>query len=216
MVGQGSEKKAFNVHEKALRESSPYFATLLDSSFVETSTEEVVLDTNIDTVLAFNKIVEYMYSFHRDYSLKDGKSESGITVAKIFLMAGRLCMDHLQELTLQKMSKAMQSSYRARKLYWNMPNFCWIIDLIYSNTAAPKPGDANTDYQANKTTTTVDAGGNKAGTTSSEQMRKLVGKYAASIFGFYKDEAQFKEILRNHPDFADEVMAAMLPGPQVE
>lgn len=124
------------MHEKILRDSSTYFNTLLNSDFIETATREVTLDRPADSVDAFDKSVQYMYSSQQQYTLPTttSKSKNGLAHARVFVMAHRLCMDNLEIYALWRFSYELETSYPNP---WNTERLCQTVKLIYRNTPTP-------------------------------------------------------------------------------
>lgn len=207
-VGAGDNQKAFYVHDEVLTKSSPYFAALIDSNFIEAATKEVVLGEAVDSPEAFKFIVDYMYNGCQSYKVELKPtirtalySTAGIVHARIFLMANRLCMAGLQELAYREIKACLNNETfknRTNTGNWNTENLCTVIDLIYSNTC--------TSLNDASTATTKSSQGNII-----IRIRELFAFYIACCLPSYKERQSFKAVMRKRPDFAEDVLSQLLP-----
>lgn len=138
--------KSFNIHEAFLTQSSPYFSTLLSvPGFTESESRHVTLSSPVDSPEAFEVLIEFMHSFDHEYTTFNKNSYWGILHTKVFLMAGRLCMEKAQRLALRKLSVGMVDSYRGGgRLRWGIEDVVQIVDLTYANTG-PEEEEADAD-----------------------------------------------------------------------
>lgn len=165
----------------------------------------MVLDGPVDSVRAFRKILEYMYSPQRTYI---GNSDENIFVsraitafdhAEIFIMAHRLCMDHLERLALYYVSRDMASGPTA----WDVGRICALVDLVYMNTADPGEVE-NPSLQPMPMP------------RPSDELRRILAQCCASRISSYKDDEEFKALMVDFPAFRDNLIAALMPGEKVK
>lgn len=159
IVGTGEYREEFHVDERFLKQHSPYFAAMIDSPFLESTNRRVVLDTPVDTPMAFAKIAEYMVSGSLYYETPANDFLHGITHIYVFLMAHRLLMEHVERRAYCGFSTALLRSHKT----WEAVDICWAIDEIYTHTA---------ERELDKTGMVVE--------TFAERMKKALVSYCAT------------------------------------
>lgn len=139
LVGPENKQTTFYCHSAILAARSPYFASIISGNYLETSTNEVGLTSEVDDPQTFKSIVEYMYS--GNYNTKSITSQKGtsnrvkrgevaLLHVKVFLMASRLCMDALEKLCLRK----LWDEIYPKDSFLSFHDLCTLIDLVYTHT----------------------------------------------------------------------------------
>lgn len=232
--------ESFHIHKLLLTNSSPYFAALIDSEFVEGTTNTVTLSEDVDDPEAINAIVEYLY--FGNYKICYGKeTEVGWSMywvlhTKIFLMACRLCMSEVAALALNRLSICMEKSEYIVGGLWFMKNLAFVVDRVYSFT--PSPEDYGLDEKGGSpgstlfastedvkeifsdSTTNLSSSSNELSNTSSgpkkpnhaKVIRSLVAGFCAWKIESIRDEPKFKHMTRKHPEFTDDLLSAIRKG----
>lgn len=203
-----------------MRDASPYIASLLDSTTTETGSlitrlssllfgtpaRHIALNGPLYAIEAFNKVVDYMYSTTKNYSVDIPfntplrVSETALAHARVFLLAGRLGMNDLEKLAFKKIKGLMVESFKnsTGNRFWHADNLSKIIDLVYSHTYC----------------TLVDTGIiGRPPFPPIYYMRKLLARYSAFWLPTLRKENSFKEVMEVHTDFLREMLSSLQPAP---
>jgi hypothetical protein len=135
---------------------SPYFSTLLSSSFagVEIASGTITLDSAVDTDSAFQMFVEFLY--HSNYDPPKGVRRDGrcLLHASVYVLAERLCMEDLKSLALVKMVKELADKGASRL---RTGTIVQLTAIVYENTPdlyAQSDEDQKSVVSAGRTPTT--------------------------------------------------------------
>lgn len=145
-----------------LEASSPYFAALLSGGFVEEQSRTVTLAEDVDDVRAFRAIVKFMhhcdYTQELDHEKNDSKTRTTLCHVNIMLMANRLCMGTLEELTFRNVLSSLRDLVErdARGCHWDVEDFYKIVGRVNTLTPSKESDDSNDRDRK----TSVAAGGN--------------------------------------------------------
>lgn len=223
-VGQEPNKKTFYIHEKVLADCSLYFACLLrpTSSFIESQERRVHLNDEVDTPEAFEVILEYTYSSAAyksdsgsEYRVPGDKHFSvafevvgqrveGITLlSKVFVMAERLLMTHLQ------MKVAPDSRNKLSNVGMYMDNgmleeVCDLVDNIHTSTTLHYGRDPDPP-----TFGRVDGIVRNDKRTQGGKLSSFLAHFCAAQLSSLIVMEDFMELTDKHPDFWLAVTAEM-------
>lgn len=186
---------------------------------------------------AFKAIIEYMYG--GDYVKRAPGKPEGSSIAglhtEVFLMASRLCMPDLEALVLNHISKAMvQRSGITTNKFWSYGNFFQMVNISYTYTpstevptitkklgveqervSAEDPGDTLVISQ-NSAAPDPPAALPRKPLRNSDKLRTFLAQYCASNISMYRKDPGFEELMRKHPDFAENLILAVNEGHAVK
>lgn len=128
----GPNKTAHHVNRQLLMSNIPYFASLLSFPGLEsTSTNSAHLDTPADTEDAFEMILQFIYS--RRYSPPAYLAETwqAQTHAEVYVMAERLLMEDLKEVTVKNMARTLLNATGVKTATrWDIATQGWVNETV--------------------------------------------------------------------------------------
>jgi len=107
----GTDKSPYYLHRDLLTRRCPYFKSLLAFGGTEASSNAAHLDTAVDTAQAFDMVVEFIYQdtyTAPEYLTNPWKA---LIHGEVYVLAERLLMSDLQNLTLRYMAQTLANAY---------------------------------------------------------------------------------------------------------
>ncbi|KAI5777404.1 hypothetical protein EDC01DRAFT_635756 [Geopyxis carbonaria] len=222
----GPEKKSYGLHKDILSRKSPYFKTLLSFPGVESTTDSVHLDSAVDTVQAFDMLVQFLYrdTYKPTPHLSD--SWKAQIHAEVYVLAERLLMPDLKDLALESMARTLQNLYGSQNIdvydpvqkTWGLETVS-VVDLegvaclvatVYTNLEAEPKEEEKEDSDSSKKPEKTKK---SATTKTKDKMKRIIARYCASVLDVIRDTSpdMVSELVDEHPEFAVDLIMELSP-----
>ncbi|KAK6348699.1 hypothetical protein TWF718_006486 [Orbilia javanica] len=214
----GDDANRFNVHSAAV-ECSDYFRKLMASDMKEGREKTVYLNSEVDSVEAFDMFVQYCY--FKDYFCDENRSDKLMHHVKAYLLAEKLGCLGLKDLALQKASLVCDAAYSSEpeELLIIIPA---AVAMIYENTYDGDIGLSIEDAVGEQvlggrdeekkggSATTNNVGALPA--AKRDRFRPLLSRFASVYLSQLHRQESFVATHHAFPDFASDVMLLANPS----
>lgn len=213
----GPNRKRYQLPREVLEKNSGYFKKLLSSGMKESNTNTTSLDSDIDTVPAFEKFIQYCY--FNDYEAETtGDKDTLSQHAAVYVLAERLGSLKLKEEALLKANtlchRVTSTTQGLTEEILLLPS---IVQLIYENTFDDNAGKRPSASDKNFSTANTAAGevGDK-GEVVRDGFRVLLAHFAACCLQRLSSNEGFIAVHRSYCDFATDMLMFLGQGANIK
>ncbi|RPA78426.1 hypothetical protein BJ508DRAFT_155624 [Ascobolus immersus RN42] len=227
----------YHLHIDKLRQSADYFALLFAFNGKETTDNKITLSENVDDPEAFKFFVQYVYC--SDYLIPEAyEPYSALLHAMVYVLAERLQALKLRALATKKLGDYLGKGTPTDSIVIKMVRAVYEGTCLYT-TSPIKQGDekdVNEEKDKSVRDETSAADGREsdnevvAVTDASETLdfdedpdsdseikpvnplRTLVTRYAASKLDRLRNQPKFRVLLKEFPEFAEDIMSEVKNG----
>ncbi|RPA80344.1 hypothetical protein BJ508DRAFT_327450 [Ascobolus immersus RN42] len=213
----GATVATYALHKGLLSRASEYFKALLRFPGTEMETGTVTLSERVDHPVAFACFVQYLYT--DTYTVSESYTNcASIVHAMVYLLANRLLSPALMSCSFQRLKHVLADPETSPEDLV----FVGLVDVIYRGTASSRSVNAE-----DGTATNIRAGDNLAEADGIRRklaelhielpavaeeesdeitLRVLVAKHATTRLRSVQTLPEWKGLLMNHPEFAEDVL----------